>query len=82
MFFNSLQFAYFLPIVFILYWFISKNNLKFQNLILLISSNFLFDGNVLDFTAKNNLTDTCINYYEWSHFRPFIGDSILAKIYH
>ena len=42
MFFNSLQFAYFLPIVFILYWFISKNNLKFQNLILLISSYFFY----------------------------------------
>ena len=42
MFFNSLQFACFLPIVFILYWFIAKNNLKFQNLILLISSYFFY----------------------------------------
>ena len=44
--------------------------------------NKIFDGNVLDFTGKNNLTDTCLNYYETSHFRPFIGDSILARIYH
>ena len=42
MFFNSIQFACFLPIVFILYWFIAKNNLKFQNLILLISSYFFY----------------------------------------
>ena len=42
MLFNSLQFAFFLPIVFILYWFFNKKNLKIQNIILLISSYFFY----------------------------------------
>jgi D-alanyl-lipoteichoic acid acyltransferase DltB (MBOAT superfamily) len=43
MLFNSIEFAIFFPIVFILYWFVAKNNLKAQNLILLVSS-YLFYG--------------------------------------
>ena len=42
MFFNSLNFAIFLPIVFILYWFVTQKNLKFQNILLLISSYFFY----------------------------------------
>lgn len=38
MFFNSLDFAIFLPIVFILYWFIFNNNLKLQNLLIVLAS--------------------------------------------
>jgi len=38
MFFNSIDFAIFLPIVFILYWFVTKRNLKFQNFLILIAS--------------------------------------------
>ena len=43
MFFNSLDFAIFLPLVFICYWFIFNNNLKQQNLFLLIAS-YIFYG--------------------------------------
>lgn len=43
MFFNSIDFAIFLPIVFILYWFIFKNNLKLQNLLIVIAS-YIFYG--------------------------------------
>lgn len=42
MFFNSINFAIFLPIVFILYWVIANKNLKIQNLLLLISSYFFY----------------------------------------
>jgi D-alanyl-lipoteichoic acid acyltransferase DltB (MBOAT superfamily) len=42
MLFNSLNFAIFLPIVFILYWFAAKGNLKFQNILLLVSSYFFY----------------------------------------
>ncbi|SHJ10007.1 MBOAT family O-acyltransferase [Flavobacterium terrae] len=42
MLFNSLNFAIFLPIVFILYWFVAKNNVKFQNVLLLIASYFFY----------------------------------------
>ena len=43
MLFNSLDFAIFLPIVFILYWFILKNNLKLQNALIVVSS-YIFYG--------------------------------------
>lgn len=42
MIFNSIEFSYFLVIVFVLYWFF-KNNFKKQNIILLISS-YVFYG--------------------------------------
>lgn len=42
MLFNSINFAFFLPIVFFLYWFVAKNNLKFQNILLLVSSYFFY----------------------------------------
>ena len=43
MLFNSLEFFIFLPIVFILYWFVFKKHLKTQNIILLIAS-YVFYG--------------------------------------
>ena len=43
MLFNSIDFAIFLPIVFVLYWFVLNKNLKLQNLLIVISS-YLFYG--------------------------------------
>jgi alginate O-acetyltransferase complex protein AlgI len=42
MFFNSLDFAIFLPVVFILYWFAAKGNLRLQNILLLLASYFFY----------------------------------------
>lgn len=42
MLFNSIDFAIFLPIVFILYWFATKGNYKLQNILLLIASYFFY----------------------------------------
>lgn len=42
MLFNSTDFAIFLPMVFILYWFLVNNSLKSQNLLLLASSYFFY----------------------------------------
>ncbi|MFA9189937.1 MBOAT family O-acyltransferase [Flavobacterium sp. FZUC8N2.13] len=42
MLFNSIDFAIFLPIVFLLYWFVTKKNLRLQNLLLLVSSYFFY----------------------------------------
>jgi alginate O-acetyltransferase complex protein AlgI len=42
MLFNTINFAIFLPIVFIIYWLLSKKELIFQNLVLLISSYFFY----------------------------------------
>ncbi|NIK92533.1 MBOAT family protein [Mangrovimonas sp. CR14] len=43
MLFNSIDFAIFLPIVFVLYWFVVNNNLKRQNFLIIISS-YVFYG--------------------------------------
>lgn len=42
MFFNSVTFAIFLPVVFILYWFVFNRNLKFQNLLIAVASYFFY----------------------------------------
>jgi len=42
MLFNSLSFAVFLPIVFIIYWLLGKKRLKLQNILLLCSSYFFY----------------------------------------
>ena len=43
MLFNSIDFAIFLPIVFIIYWFLTNKNLKLQNLFIVLAS-FTFYG--------------------------------------
>jgi len=42
MLFNSLNFALFLPIVFVLYWFVTNKSLKLQNILLLVASYFFY----------------------------------------
>ena len=42
MLFNSIEYFYFLPTVYILYWFVFKKDLKLQNLLILISSYFFY----------------------------------------
>jgi len=43
MLFNSIDFAVFLPIVFILYWFVTGKNLRLQNL-LIVAASYVFYG--------------------------------------
>jgi len=43
MLFNSIDFAIFLPLVFILYWFVTDKNLKLQNF-LIVAASYLFYG--------------------------------------
>lgn len=43
MLFNSIDFAIFLPVVFVLYWFVINRNLKLQNL-LIVAASYLFYG--------------------------------------
>ena len=42
MLFNSIDFAIFLPIVFILYWFITNKNLKLQNALIVLASYYFY----------------------------------------
>ncbi len=43
MLFNSIDFAIFLPIVFLLYWFVANKNLKLQNFLIVVAS-YVFYG--------------------------------------
>jgi len=43
MLFNSIDFALFLPIIFVLYWFVFQKNLKAQNALVLVAS-YVFYG--------------------------------------
>lgn len=43
MLFNSITFAFFLPIVFLLYWFVVNRNLRLQNLFIVVAS-YVFYG--------------------------------------
>lgn len=42
MFFNSIDFAIFLPVVFILYWFVFKKSIRVQNALLVVASYFFY----------------------------------------
>lgn len=42
MLFNSIQFAFFLPIIFVLYWSFNKKPLRIQNILLLIASYYFY----------------------------------------
>src|SRR5205823_1006885 len=42
MLFNSIGFAFFLPIVFTLYWLLSSKKLEYQNVLLLMASYFFY----------------------------------------
>lgn len=63
MLFNSIDFAVFLPVVFILYWFVTQNNLKLQNL-LIVAASYLFygwwDWRFLSLIAFSTLVDFLI----------------------
>ena len=41
----------------------------------------VFGDHLYDFSGKNSITDNKFNYYEISHYRYVVGDSILSKIY-
>lgn len=43
MLFNSFEFVFFLPIVFILYWFVFNNNIRLQNFFIVVAS-YIFYG--------------------------------------
>ena len=48
MLFNSIIFAIFLPIVFLLYWFATFKSVKLQNWMVVIASFFFYGGGIGD----------------------------------
>ncbi len=60
MIFNSIEFAVFFPIVFIVYWFVLNRNLKFQNIFLVAASYFFYgwwDWRFLSLIIFSSLVD-------------------------
>jgi hypothetical protein len=41
----------------------------------------VFGDKLYDFSGKNKFTESVFNYYEESHYRPIVGDSIFSIIY-
>jgi D-alanyl-lipoteichoic acid acyltransferase DltB (MBOAT superfamily) len=63
MLFNSIDFAIFLPIIFILYWFVTNKNLKLQNFLIVIASYTFYgwwDWRFLSLIIFSTLVDYAI----------------------
>ena len=66
MLFNSFEFLFFLPLVFLIYWFICNKNLKLQNTLLLVASYVFYgwwDWRFLSLIAFSSLVDFYCGIY-------------------
>lgn len=74
MLFNSLEFAIFLPVVFILYWFVVHKNLKLQNLLIVVASYFFYgwwDARFLILILFSTVLDYLVGLYLHKEENPF-----------
>jgi alginate O-acetyltransferase complex protein AlgI len=65
MLFNSIDFAIFFPIIFVLYWFIINKNLKFQNLLIIVASYIFYgwwDWRFLSLIFFSTIVDYSVGY--------------------
>lgn len=63
MLFNSIDFALFLPIAFVLYWFVTHKNIKLQNILIVVSSYVFYgwwDWRFLSLIALSTVLDYSI----------------------
>jgi len=88
MLFNSLDFAIFLPIIFLLYWFVTNKNLKFQNF-LIVAASYLFygwwDWRFLSLILFSSLVDYLVgigllNQKNQTKRKILLGTSILMNL--
>lgn len=66
MLFNSLDFAIFLPVVFVLYWYVLNHNLKLQNALLVLASYLFYgwwDWRFLSLILFSTLVDFGVGHY-------------------
>ncbi len=88
MLFNSIDFAIFLPIVFLLYWFVFNKNIKTQNIFILGASYVFYgwwDWRFLSLMLFSTLTDYLIsillnNNYSFSIRKGLLWTSILINL--
>ena len=66
MLFNSIEFAIFLPIVFLLYWFVFQKNLRWQNLFIVFVSYIFYgwwDWRFLFLIVFSTMQDFAVSYW-------------------
>ncbi len=88
MLFNSIEFLFFLPIVFVLYWFVFSKQLRAQNILLLLAS-YLFYGWWDWRFLFLLLISTCLDYFvalaiqnskDVSKRKLFLGLSLIGNL--
>ena len=70
MLFNSIDFAFFLPIVFLIYWFVANKSFRYQNLLLLIASYIFYgwwDWRFLSLLFFSSAVNYFIGLYVYKH---------------
>ena len=88
MLFNSIEFAVFIPVVFVLYWFVFNRNLKAQNFLLLAASYLFYgwwDWRFLILIALSSIVDFLISIQlektkEGQKRKIFLGISLLLNL--
>jgi len=88
MLFHTLDFAIFLPIVFLLYWFVAQKNLKLQNA-LIVSASYVFygwwDWRFLSLIIFSTIVDYLVgqklrNEYQQSKRKVLLWTSIIVNL--
>ena len=80
MLFNSLDFAIFLPIVFILYWFVAQKNIKLQNALIVIASYVFYawwDWRFLSLIVFSNVL--MIIFYDGMHIKEETRNNLMKQ---
>jgi D-alanyl-lipoteichoic acid acyltransferase DltB (MBOAT superfamily) len=80
MLFNSLDFAIFLPVVFMLYWFVTRKSLKLQNLLLVVASYIFYawwDYRFLTLILFSTIVDFSVGRGLSRHDSPLKRKSLL-----
>lgn len=88
MIFNSIDFALFIPIVFVLYWFVFNKNLRIQNLLIVIASYIFYgwwDWRFLSLIFFSSIVDYSVGlglkkYQEISKRKLLLWTSILVNL--
>jgi len=81
MLFNSIDFALFLPIVFVIYWFLVNKNIRVQNGFIVVASYFFYacwDWRFLFLILFSTLTDYIVGLYLNRDYSPKKRKIILA----
>lgn len=80
MLFNSLDFAVFLPIVFVLYWFLFNRKLKVQNLLIVVASYVFYgwwDWRFLSLILFSSIVDYSIGIFLNREKKPLKRKALL-----